>query len=135
MELRLDPHFDTWLTTLSSDEDLLDVYADILALLDALETHGQQLIEPESKPIQTSRFLRELRRTPPSDAAPLADQPPIIRVLYAFCRTATGDTIALVLIGGDKTQLGNAWYPKNIMLAETRLTSRCGVEQLTPLRN
>jgi hypothetical protein len=135
MELRLDPQFEQWLTTLSTDDELLDVYADILALLDALATNGQQLIEPESKPIQTDAYLHELRRTPPSDAAPLADQPPIIRILYAFCRTTTGTTAALILIGGDKTHLGNNWYPKNIMLAKTRLMSRCSVEQLTPLRN
>jgi hypothetical protein len=92
MELRLDPQFEQWLTTLSTDNELLDVYADIVALLDALATNGQQLIEPESKPIQTDAYLHELRRTPPSDAAPLADQPPIIRVLYAFCRTTTGQT-------------------------------------------
>ena len=135
MEIRYEPGFDLWLNQLAQDEAHHDVYADIAALLSALETYGHDLIEPESKPIAQSRFLHELRRTPPSDAAPFADQPPVIRILYAFCRTSTGETIAVVLFGGDKTDLGNAWYPPSIMNAETRLTSRCGRDKLTPLRN
>jgi hypothetical protein len=135
MEVRIDHRVDTWLTTLSTDVDLHDVYADCIALIDAVATYGQRLIEPESKPIHSSLYLHELRRTPPSDTAPLADQPPIIRILYAFCRTATGETIALVLVGGDKTELGNNWYPTNIATAHTRLTTQCGIEHLTPLQN
>ena len=89
MEIRYEPGFDLWLDQLAQDEDHQDVYADIVALLSALETYGRELIEPESKPIARSRSLHELRRTPPSSAAPFADQPPVIRILYAFCRTAT----------------------------------------------
>lgn len=59
----------------------------------------------------------------------------MLRILYVFCKTITGQTIAIILHGGDKTATGNDWYPKNIMLAETRLASITGTEKLTPLRN
>ncbi len=135
MELRYDPHFAAWLQLFIDDEELLDIYADLIALLDALATHGRDLLEPESKPIAASRHLHELRPTPPSTAAPFADQRPVLRILYAFCRTDTGTITAVVLLGGDKTDLGNAWYPANVMRAETRLASMCGRYRLKPLPN
>jgi hypothetical protein len=69
--------------------------------------------------------MHALRRTPPSEAAPYATGPPVLRILYAVCRNATGDEVAVVLLGGDKTTLGNTWYPVNVSEAEARLDSYC----------
>lgn len=135
MEIRYDPDFGSWLESFLKDEELFDVYAELVALIDHLAGAGQEILEPESKPIASSRYLHELRRTPPSTAAPYADKPPVLRVLYAFCRTSSNEVIAVVLLGGDKTELGNAWYPTNLMRAETRLTSLCGTAKLIPIRN
>jgi hypothetical protein len=55
--------------------------------------------------------MHALRRTPPSATTPYADRPPVLRVLYAYCRRPSGELVAVVLIGGDKTDLGNRWYP------------------------
>lgn len=74
----------------------------------------------------TSRYdMYALRRTPPSQAAPYAVGPPVLRILYAICRNAAGLEVALVLLGGDKTALGNHWYPVNLSEAEGRLDQDC----------
>jgi len=41
------------------------------------------------------------------------------------CRSADGPEIAVVLLGGDKTALGNSWYPTNLGEAEHRLDQYC----------
>lgn len=133
MEVMLYPDFDRWLRSVEPAEP--NVHAELIALLDALEAEGRRLAEPESHPTFSSRFdMHALRRTPPSPTIPRAFGPPVIRMLYAFCRRRTGTTIAVVLVGGEKTHLGNRWYPPNVIEAERRLLVHTGRHQLVPLR-
>lgn len=46
----------------------------------------------------------------------------MIRILYGFVAPAREELRAVVLLGGDKTNLGNRWYPTNLAEAERRLT-------------
>lgn len=123
VEVRYHPLFERWLAELAEADE--EVFGEVMALLSALETHGRDLDDErreESHPVVTSRFdMHALRRTPPSEAAPYADRPPVLRILYAFCRTSGREEVAVVLLGGDKTALGNNWYPANISEAEARL--------------
>ncbi len=74
----------------------------------------------------TSRYdMHALRRTPPSEAAPYATGPPVLRILYAICRSTSGDEHAVVLLGGNKATLGNQWYPVNLNEARARLDNYC----------
>ena len=58
----------------------------------------------------------------------------MLRVIYGYCRTETGDELAVVLIGGDKATLGNVWYPRHINEAEARLDQYCrNYRELTPI--
>ena len=133
MEVVLYPDVDRWLTRVEHFD--LDVFAEILALIEALQSFGRDLGDPESHPAVTSQFdMHALRRTPPSATVPYADRPPVIRVLYAFCRRPSGDQVGVVLLGGDKTELANRWYPPNIAEAERRLLTYAGQHHLTPLR-
>ena len=50
---------------------------------------------------------------------------PAIRRSFMPCRSADGPEIAVVLLGGDKTALGNSWYPTNLGEAEHRLDQYC----------
>ena len=123
MELRYHPLFERWFAELAEADE--EIFGEVMALLTALETHGRDLDDErreESHPVVTSRFdMHALRRTPPSEAAPYADQPPVLRILYAICRTSDRAEVAVVLLGGDKTVLGNNWYPANLSEAEARL--------------
>ncbi len=76
MEIRYEPDFETWLNSFHNDEDLFDIYAEIVALIDHLGDVGQHIIEPESCPLTTSRYLHELRRTPPTNTTPYATSHP-----------------------------------------------------------
>jgi hypothetical protein len=133
MEVELYPDVDLWLAQVQLFD--VDVYVEVVALIDAVRSLGRSLGDPESHPVVTSKHdMHALRRTPPSATAPYADRPPVIRILYAFCRrTIQGETIAVVLIGGDKTVEGNRWYPPNIAEAERRLLIYSGQHKLTPL--
>jgi hypothetical protein len=54
--------------------------------------------------------------------------------LYGYCRDASHEDVAVVLLGGDKTALGNVWYPTNISEAEARLEQYCRkYPELTPI--
>ena len=133
MQVVVYPDVDRWLNRVAQFD--LDVYAEIIALIDALQSYGRELGDPESHPAVTSKFdMHALRRTPPSATAPYADGAPVIRVLYAYCRNSTGELVAVVLIGGDKTGLGNRWYPPNVIEAERRLLIYAGQHRFTPLR-
>jgi hypothetical protein len=104
VDIVLYPAFVTWLNQVLEVDP--EVHIDVLMLIEALRVYGRELSDPESHPVVTSRFdLRALRRTPASPAAPSATGPPVLRILYAFCRTEEGEVIAAVLIGGDKTDL------------------------------
>lgn len=106
-----------------------------MALLAALERHGRELGDPWSHPIVTARYdTHALRRTPPTPDTPQASKPPVIRVIYSFVDTPWGDH-AVVLKGGDKTELGSMWYPPNVQEAEYRLEDHCRRnKQHRPLR-
>jgi len=91
VEVRYHPLFERWLAELAeADEEIL---GEVMALLTALETHGRDLDDErreESHPVVTSRYdIHALRRTPPSEAAPYADRPPVLRILYAVCEPRT----------------------------------------------
>lgn len=127
MEVRYHPLFERWLADLAGASE--EIFGEVMALLNALEEHGRELDDErreESHPVVTSRFdMHAPRRTPPSEAAPYADAPPVLRILYAICRTSTGAETAVVLLGGDKTLLDNNWYPANLGEAEARLDQYC----------
>jgi hypothetical protein len=121
------PYFATQYETLCGDADQLEVAGEIAALLDALERHGHG-IEGEapgdpSHPIVTSRLRTfALRRTPPTDYTPYADQPPVIRIAYVwFTDDAKREELAVVMLMGDKTTLGNNWYPSKVSTIEHTL--------------
>ena len=43
---------------------------------------------------------------------PYADRPPVLRIPYVwFNDSEIGDEVAVVMLAGDKTALGNDWYP------------------------
>lgn len=136
MEIRYHPLFERWLTLLAEDDD--EIFGEVMALLTALEIHGRDLDDErreESHPVVTSRFdMHALRRTPPSEAAPYADSPPVLRILYAICKTQAGPEAAVALLGGDKTALGSNWYRTNLAEAEHRLEQYCRtMPSLTPI--
>mgnify|MGYP000874901664 CR=1 FL=1 len=122
MEVRIHPLFQRWLAALAEADE--EIFGEVMASLAALETYGRDLDDErrdESHPVVTSRYdLHALRRTPPTGTTPYADRPPVLRILYARCRTPDGE-VAVALLGGDKTGLGNAWYPANVSEAEVRL--------------
>ena len=127
VDVRYHPLFERWLARLADADE--EIFGEVMALLTALEQHGRDLDDEsreESHPVVTSRYdMHALRRTPPSEAAPYAVGPPVLRILYAVCRTADGGEVAVALLGGDKTVLGNNWYPVNLNEAEARLDSYC----------
>lgn len=127
MEVRYHPLFERWLVELAEADE--EIFGEVMALLTALEDHGRDLDDEsreESHPIVTSRYdLHALRRTPPSEAAPYADAPPVLRIIYGVCRADAGLESALILLGGDKTTLGSGWYAPNLAQAEQRLEQYC----------
>ncbi|MHB1711728.1 MAG: hypothetical protein ACYCV7_10030 [Acidimicrobiales bacterium] len=117
MDVHHHPAYDRWLESVTDEDALLDVYA----LEFALVTHGMALGEPEAKAIVATRDLYELRRTPPSMAAPYAVGTPVLRMLYAFFRSPTGPVVAYMLHGGDRTVDGSQWYGPAIVAARNRV--------------
>ena len=131
MEIVLHPLFKAWLASLTDGSrgestDWWEVATEIAALLGALERHGRDLGDPECHEVVSARYdIRALRRTPPTQTTPYAVGPPVIRVLVGFARHEEGKTIAVALAGGDKTELGNRWYPANVQRAQQRLNQWC----------
>ena len=131
VDVYLHPLFAGWLRSLSGEDnddgvDWWEVQAEIAALLMALETHGRDLGDPECHEVVSSRYdMHALRRTPPTTTTPYADAPPVLRLLFAFVADSKGGEAAVVLVGGDKTQLGNRWYPPHVLRAEQRLEQWC----------
>ncbi len=127
MDVRYHPLFERWLTELADADE--EIFGEVMALLTALEEHGRALddeTQEESHPVVTSRYdMHALRRTPPSQAAPYATGPPVLRLLYAICSASDGTEVAVALLGGDKTTLGNFWYPPNVTEAQHRLDQYC----------
>ena len=135
MEVRYHPLFERWITELAEADE--EVFGEVMALLTALEEHGRDLegeARDESHPIVTARYdLHALRRTPPTQSTPYAVDPPVLRILYGVCRTVD-DELAVALVGGDKTTLGNHWYPPHIAEAQVRLEQYCRqYPDLTPI--
>jgi len=91
-------------------------------LVMALEEFGHGVEEDNhhddaiSHPIVTSRYRTfALRRTPPTAATPYAVLPPVLRIPYVwFTNTETGTDVAVIMFIGDKTALGNEWYPSAV---------------------
>lgn len=127
MDVRYHPLFERWPTELADADE--EIFGEVMALLTALEMNGRDLddeTQEESHPVVTSRHdMHALRRTPPSAAAPYATQPPVLRMLYAYYTDTAGEEVAVVLLGGDKTRLGNHWYSPNVTEAQHRLDQYC----------
>lgn len=120
VEIIYHPAFTDWLAALVATN--VEVGGEVQALIDALEKFGVELGDPESGHIAGSGLsLRALRRSPPSAAAPYAEGAPFIRVLYGFVVKGDSTVSAVLLLGGDKTVSGNAWYSRSIPEAERRL--------------
>lgn len=106
----------------AADSDYLDLVADVTALVTALEEFGHGVEEENhhddaiSHPIITSKYRTfALRRTPPTPVTPYAVQPPVLRIPYVwFTDTETGIDVAVIMFLGDKTDLGNDWYPSAV---------------------
>lgn len=129
MDVRLHPLLQEWLERLADSADpgeLSDVYVEVMALIAALEEYGRDLGDPECHPIVTASYdLYALRRSPPTRTTPYAIGPPVMRILFGFARDEGGNEVAVVTLGGDKTALGNAWYPANVTQAQDRIDQWC----------
>jgi len=130
MEVRLHPSFQRWLDEIAGIEDegvdWFEVYVEVMALIAALGEFGRDLGDPDSHPVVTASYdLHALRRTPPSATTPYADGPPVLRILYCYVSNESGDEIAVVAVGGDKSSLGNAWYQANLTRAQDRVDQWC----------
>ncbi|MDY7106773.1 MAG: hypothetical protein S0880_36825 [Actinomycetota bacterium] len=102
----------------------ISAFSDVVNLVKALDGYGHEIEGDDhasdlSHPIVSSRLdLWALRRTPPTWAAPDAAGPPVLRIPYVWMSDERGREYALVLFIGDKTDLGNAWYPRAVTRIE-----------------
>jgi len=121
------PAFAKQYETLCQNEKALEIAGEVTALLTALEDYGHEIEgeQPEdaSHPIVTSQYhMFALRRTPPTIYTPYADAPPIIRIAYVwFFDSEQSEELAVVMLMGDKRQLGNQWYPTKRAEIEGRM--------------
>ena len=133
------PRFDTWLSSQSVD---LDIYGELIALITALEDLGADLLAgyDECHPVVRSPYLYALRRTPPTTTTPYATNPPVIRMLFGLVvdvsgiEDVSGSETAVMVVGGDKTTLGNLWYPPHIAEAHQRLRDYALRTNTTPVK-
>jgi hypothetical protein len=100
------------------------VFADVVALVTALADFGREIegndhgADP-SHPIITSKYdVWALRRTPATQFTPEANGAPVLRIPYVWMENGRGGVYALVLFIGDKTELGNKWYPAAVARIE-----------------
>ena len=49
----------------------------------------------------------------------------MLRVLFGYVTDGAGSEIAVLAVGGDKTRLGNRWYPANVARAQVRIDEWC----------
>ena len=75
--------------------------------------------------VTASYDLHALRRTPPTQVTPYAHAPPVLRILFGYVRDEEGNELAVIALGGDKTELGHLWYPPNITQAQDRINQWC----------
>ncbi len=109
-----------------AEDRYMELLGDVVALVRALEEHGHHIegYQPgdASHPIVTSRFeLFALRRTPPTIYTPYSDSPPVLRIPYVWFDVEDGGEVAVVMLVGDKTQLGNEWYPSVVKQIESTM--------------
>ena len=100
----------------ATSEEFMDLFGEVSALLLALEDygHGIEGEQPDdaSHLIVTSMYETfALRRTPPSRFTPYAASKPVLRIPYVWFQGPGGEELAVVMLAGDKSDLGNAWYP------------------------
>lgn len=116
MAVELHPRFVDQFEEMSKSEENYELLGEVNALVESLNTYGHE-IEGEadddpSHPIVISRYRTyALRRTPPTVHTPYATQPPVIRIPYVWFSTPEGE-LPVVMYMGDKTTLGNLWYPR-----------------------
>lgn len=113
------PTFDSQIKALhdgaSTSDEMLGWYEEIMSLVGALNKYGRVIEGTDvSHPIVTSRKYEAhcLRRHPANVHAQTAVKPPTLRIPYVwFNDKTTGDELAAIFMIGDKTNLGNDWYP------------------------
>lgn len=128
------PTFGAWLIRQSDDD--LETYGELVALVYFLETNGSAALVgyDECHPVVTSPYLYALRRTPPTTTTPYADRPPVMRMLFALTIDRDASVGAVLLLGGDKSRLGNLWYPPNVAEAHSRLTDWTNHTRARPIQ-
>ena len=111
----------------TTNSEMAELFGEIMALVNALSEYGHEIegyeTDTPSHRIVTSRYKAfALRRTPPTTITPLATEPPAIRIPYVwFTDINTEKEIPYIMLVGDKTNLGNDWYPGVVNLIETKL--------------
>ena len=45
----------------------------------------------------------------------------MLRMVFGYVTDNAGSEIAVLVVGGDKTRLGNRWYPANVARAQARI--------------
>lgn len=125
--------FYMWLT--GQIEGDYDIGGELVSLITELETEGESLLigHDECHPVVTSPYLFALRRTPPTNVTPYATRPPVLRMLFSLIEHE-GNVGAVMLLGGDKTRLGNLWYPPNIGEAHLRLQRWCTTKSIVRIK-
>ena len=107
----------------AGSEEFMELFGEITALLLALEDFGHDIegehSDDASHPIVISRFQTfALRRTPPTRFTPYAHSQPVLRIPYVWFDETGGEPLAVVMLAGDKSELGNAWYPSIVQQIE-----------------
>ena len=120
------PVFAEQFEKLCQEPTTYEIAGEIAALLEALEKHGHDIEgdagDDPSHPVVTSRYqMFTLRRTPPTIYTPYATVQPVIRIPYVWFAAPQADELAVVMLMGDKTNLGNNWYPAKVSHIESSL--------------
>lgn len=110
------------------DDVLMEVFGEVSALLRALEDFGHDIEgdrpDDASHPVVSSRYeLYTLRRTPPTRFTPYASDRPVMRIAYVWGKEADGSEAAVVMLMGDKSDLGNTWYEGTVRQIEESMIS------------
>lgn len=125
IRIEFHPTFADQFARLIDDPDLLEIAGEINGLVTALEQHGRLIEDTDiSHPVVISRFdTHALRRTPPNEICPFADEPPVLRIFYVwFIDTATNEEFPVVFEMGDKSlsPAPSQWYPPIITRIEAQ---------------